>query len=124
MTPRYLWWGLGAAVALCAAAAGTAALNPSDPVCARPENARILDLGNAADVAHVQDDLEGIHNAADAFSDAVAKRPILSDGADAQAGARAAPMRARAWCETVLEQQLARTHGLSLDDVRRHRSHN
>lgn len=121
---RYLWWGFAAAAALFATAAGTAALNPSDPVCARSESGRILDLRKPADVAHLQDDLEGVRDAANAFSDGVAKRPILSDGADAQAGARAAPMRARAWCEAVLEQQLARTHGLSLDDVRRHRSPN
>jgi hypothetical protein len=88
----------------------------------RQENARVLDLRNPADVAHLQNDFEAIRDAANTFSEAVARRPIVSDSVDAQAGARAAPMRARAWCEAVLEQQLARTHSLSLDDVRRQRS--
>jgi hypothetical protein len=121
---RHLLLAFAAAGALAAAAAGAAALNPRDPVCARRESARVLDLRSPADVAHLQDDLETIRAAADTFSEAVAKRPIVSDSADAQAGARAAPMRARAWCEAVLEQQVARTHGLSPDDVRRHRSQN
>ena len=43
---------------------------------------------------------------------------MLSDSIDAQAGAATAPARARAWCEAILEGQLATVHQLPIEQVR------
>jgi hypothetical protein len=112
-----LWFVAGAAILFTAGA--VAGIGRGEPVCARSaEEPRPLDLLRADDRTHLQHDLEAVAAASAVFGSAVSKRPMLSDSIDAQAGAATAPARARAWCEAILEAQLATAHQLSIDQVR------
>jgi hypothetical protein len=68
----------------------------------------------ASDRAHLGADFDDIRAIATGFS-SEARRPLLSDSIDAQAGAKTAPIRALAWCETALQQRLTTTHGIPLE---------
>jgi hypothetical protein len=94
-------------------------MGPAEPDCERlTEPSRPLAAGRPPDMEHLREDVVRAKAAARAFSEAVAARPLLSDSIDAQAGARTAPARARAWCEATLAVQIAADHQLPLDVVR------
>jgi hypothetical protein len=116
------WVGAGAA-ALILVGVAVAGFQPRDPHCFRSEPARPLKLETAADQAHLQADRDAIGAIASAFAAEVARRPMLSDSIDARAAALTAPTRARAWCEAVLQDQLATTHALPLAVVQGGASH-
>jgi len=122
MRRALIWWA--AAVALAVAGSGVLASRfvPRDPQCTWPsEEARPLDLRQAADRIHMASDLEQVRVSAESFGAAVGRRPRLSDSIDAQAGAKVAPLRARAWCETALTAQLANVHRVPVEAVRAQR---
>jgi hypothetical protein len=123
MSARNLAWIPAGAAALILVGVAVAGFQPRDPQCFRSEPARPLKLEMAADRAHLQADRDDIGAIASAFATEVARRPMLSDSIDAQTGALTAPIRARAWCEAVLEDQLATTHALPLTVVEGGPSH-
>jgi len=117
MTWRSVGWCAGACAALVVLGAAVAGFRTREPECVRVEPARPLDLSLAPDRVHLQADLDDIRAVAAAFSHEVSRRPRISDSIDAQEGARTAPVRALAWCEAILKQQLTTTHGMPLEAV-------
>jgi len=117
MNARSVVWISTGAAALILVGVAVAGFQPRDPQCFRNEAARPLNLDTAGDRAHLQADRNDIAAIASAFATEVARRPRLSDSIDAQAGALTAPVRARAWCEAVLQDQLASTHSLPVSVV-------
>jgi hypothetical protein len=114
-----LQWVFAFVAAIGLAAAVAARLTPPEPECAAPvEASRPLDLARAEDRAHMSEDVNAISAAAQAFGEAVSRRPLASDSFDAQAGARTAPARARAWCEAVLADAVAKRHHVTVEHVR------
>ena len=117
MILRSIRWLVGAGIVLLVLAGVVAGFRPREPQCARNEPARPLNLSLASDRAHLRADLDDIRATASEFSSEVSRRPLLSDSPDAQEGARTAPVRALAWCEAVLQQQLSTTHGIPLETM-------
>ena len=115
MTWRNIRWAAGAGTALILLAGALVGFRPRDPECVRNEPARPLNLSLASDRAHLGADFDDIRAIASGFSSEVARRPLLSDSIDAQAGIKTAPIRALAWCEAVLQQRLTTTHGMPLE---------
>jgi len=120
VTPKNIRWVVGAATALLLLGGAVAGFRPREPECVRDEPARPLNLSLASDRTHLRADLDDIRAIASGFSSEVSRRPMLSDSIDAQAGAKTAPVRALAWCEEVLQQQLTTTHGMSLEALLAH----
>ena len=110
-------WVVGACAALFLIGGAVAAFRTREPECVRNESARPLDLSLASDRSHLRADLDDIRAVAAMFSRDVSRRPRISDSVDAQEGARTAPVRALAWCEAILQQQLTTTHGMPLEAV-------
>jgi len=117
MTWRGVAWAIGACAALFALGGAVAGFRTREPECVRIEPARQLNLNLASDRTHLRADLDDIRAVAAAFSHEVSRRPRISDSIDAQEGARTAPVRALAWCEAILQQQLTTTHGMPLEAV-------
>ena len=117
MTRRRIGWLVGAGIALLFLAGGVAGFRPREPECVRNEPARPLNLSLESDRTHLRADLDDIRAIASGFSSKVSRRPLMSDSPDAQEGARTAPIRALAWCEAVLQQQLTTTHGMPLETM-------
>jgi len=117
MTWRGIGWVAGAGTALLLLAGAVAGFRPRDPECVRNDPARSLNLSLESDRIHLRADFDDISAIASGFSAEVARRPLLSDSIDAQAGAKTAPIRALAWCEAVLQQQLTTTHGMPLETM-------
>ena len=114
---RAIGWVAGAGCALVLLGGAVAGFRPREPECVRTEPARPLNLSLLSDRTHLRADLEDIRAVAEAFSRDVSRRPRISDSIDAQEGARTAPVRALAWCEAILQQQLTTTHGVPLEVV-------
>lgn len=117
MTRRTIRWLVGACISLLLLAGGVAGFRPREPQCVRNEQARPLNLSLQSDRTHLRADLDDIRAIASGFSGKVSRRPVMSDSPDAQEGARTAPIRALAWCEAVLQQQLTTTHGMPLETM-------
>jgi len=115
VTSKNIRWVVGAATALLLLGGAVAGFRPREPECVRDEPARPLNLSLASDRAHLGADFDDIRAIASGFSSEVARRPLLSDSIDAQAGIKTAPIRALAWCEAVLQQRLTTTHGMPLE---------
>jgi hypothetical protein len=110
---------VGAAGVVALALAWVAIAPDRPPACGPLEHdSRPLDLDRPGDRAHLDDDLQLIRQSAERFSELVARRPLLSDSPDALRGARLAPARARAWCERILADEVARSHALGTNVVR------
>jgi len=115
VTWRRVRWVACAGTALLVLAGAVAGFRPREPQCVRDEPGRPLNLSLASDRTHLRADLEDIRAIAAGYSREVARQPRLSDSIDAQAGEKARPIRALAWCEALLQQQLTTTHGVPLE---------
>jgi len=76
------------------------------------EPTRPLQLDTAADQAHLDDDARRIVNAASAYRDDVARQPLQSASRDAIANHATRPARAYDYCTTILEELVAKAHGV------------